>query len=442
MILTFSFEVVSGHTITIQWYKDDVAVADGTFDGVVVAGSTTNTMTITDPTTAWDGEYYAIVTDSTAECTTQTDPVDVTVPNVECALAITTQPVSEEINEGATLELTVAATGAVGTVTYQWYLDGVALEDGPSGAATISGATTATLTITDFTVALEGNYTVILIDTNFADCSVESDAATVSILYPLAILDVCGAYSTARRLRSDYAGDAFRVRRSSDNTDLDIGFVGDEVDTASLLTFAGAGDASIIIWYDQSTCGHNMTVIDSDHRPKIVVAGALQSDANGKPWMVLDANQDDGLFTSITSTVAATRFCVFSAIAHADTRVIHCGTAWYEGSVQQVGVDQLGLSGSAAAASPGPTYFVDVQYLVTAHLTGGAGSTIQLNTNLITTVNTGPFTFGVNAQVGYAATPGGRSFNGRISEFYNVEGVVADPERTEFQQNILDYFGL
>jgi hypothetical protein len=66
MILTFSFEVVAGHTVTIQWYKDDVAVVDGTYDGVVVAGATTNTMTITDPTAAWDGEYYAIVTDSTA----------------------------------------------------------------------------------------------------------------------------------------------------------------------------------------------------------------------------------------------------------------------------------------------------------------------------------------------------------------------------------------
>jgi hypothetical protein len=202
MILTFSFEVVSGHTITIQWYKDDVAVVDGTFDGVVVAGSTTNTMTITDPTAAWNGEYYAIVTDSTAECTTQTDPVDVEVPDV-CALAITTQPVSQELEVGEDLELTVASSGSVGIVTYQWYLDGVALEDGASGDATISGATTATLSITSITEALAGDYTVILVDTNFADCSIESDVATVTV------------NSDTARHNADFDGTNDRLTRAS-----------------------------------------------------------------------------------------------------------------------------------------------------------------------------------------------------------------------------------
>jgi hypothetical protein len=180
MILTFSFEVVSGHTITIQWYKDDVAVVDGTYDGVVVVGATTNTMTITDPTAAWNGEYYAIVTDSTAECTTQTDPVDVEVPAI-CSLSITTQPISQTLDEWDTLELTVAATGAVGTFTYQWFLDGVALTDGVNGDAIISGATSATLTVTHISDTLAGDYTVAVTDDGFADCSVESDTAVVAI---------------------------------------------------------------------------------------------------------------------------------------------------------------------------------------------------------------------------------------------------------------------
>jgi hypothetical protein len=155
-------------------------VVDGTFDGVVVAGSTTNTMTITDPTAAWNGEYYAIVTDSTAECTTQTDPVDVEVPEV-CALSITTEPESQDVVEGDDLELVVVGAGAQGLITYQWYLDGVALEDGASGSSTISGATAATLTVANITTDLMGYYTVTLIDTGFADCSVESEAAAVTV---------------------------------------------------------------------------------------------------------------------------------------------------------------------------------------------------------------------------------------------------------------------
>jgi hypothetical protein len=160
-----------------------VAVVDGAYDGVVVSGSTTNTMTITDPTAAWNGEYYAIVTDSTAECTTQTDPVDVEVPDV-CALAITTQPVSQELEVGEDLELTVTSSGSVGTVTYQWYLDGVALTNGASGDSTISGVTTASLTIENVTASLDGSYTVQIIDDAFADCSVVSNTATVTISAP------------------------------------------------------------------------------------------------------------------------------------------------------------------------------------------------------------------------------------------------------------------
>jgi len=42
-----------------------------------------------------------------------------------------------------------------------------------------------------------------------------------------------GAYSL-RKLRSAYTGSAIRVRRSSDSTEQDIGFVNNELDTVSL----------------------------------------------------------------------------------------------------------------------------------------------------------------------------------------------------------------
>ena len=42
-----------------------------------------------------------------------------------------------------------------------------------------------------------------------------------------------------RKLRNSYAGSAIRVRRSSDNAEQDIGFVGKNLDTGSLASFAG-----------------------------------------------------------------------------------------------------------------------------------------------------------------------------------------------------------
>lgn len=52
--------------------------------------------------------------------------------------------------------------------------------------------------------------------------------------YPNAAL----AYSL-RKLRTDYLGNAIRVRRSSDNTEQNIGFVGNDLDTTTMLDFVG-----------------------------------------------------------------------------------------------------------------------------------------------------------------------------------------------------------
>ena len=59
------------------------------------------------------------------------------------------------------------------------------------------------------------------------------------------------AYSL-RQLSSTYSGDAIVVRRASDNTTQAIGFVDNELDTASLETFCSGTDGFVTTWYDQS----------------------------------------------------------------------------------------------------------------------------------------------------------------------------------------------
>lgn len=93
------------------------------------------------------------------------------------------------------------------------------------------------------------------------------------------------AYSIARRLRSAYGtGPLIRVRRSSDNTEQDIGTVVDGgtgqrvLDTATLLTFAGAGSAFIRTVYDQSGRGRNFIQTTQANQPRIVNAGVLDVD--------------------------------------------------------------------------------------------------------------------------------------------------------------------
>jgi hypothetical protein len=78
-----------------------------------------------------------------------------------------------------------------------------------------------------------------------------------------------------RKLRTNYNGACIRVRRSSDNAEQDIGFVNNELDTASLLLFTGSGSGFVKTWYDQSLNAFNATNTTNSQQPRIVVSGAI-----------------------------------------------------------------------------------------------------------------------------------------------------------------------
>lgn len=191
MIITSQYRGVIGHSVTVQWYKDGVALVDGTYGSTIVSGALetltidaavmTTTLTIDNPDESFDGNYSATVTDNDVpSCEITTDNLEVESPAI-CRLEITVQPVSVETNAGNDIELTVVYEGEAGNVTFQWYKDDVALEDGASSIGTVSGATSATLAIADATTDAAGSYHVILVDDGVLDCSVQSDTATVTV---------------------------------------------------------------------------------------------------------------------------------------------------------------------------------------------------------------------------------------------------------------------
>lgn len=99
-----------------------------------------------------------------------------------------------------------------------------------------------------------------------------------------------GAFSL-RKLRTAYTGNCIRVRRSSDNTSLDIGFVNNQLDTTSLLSFVSSGDGFVSIWYDQIGSGYNFTQNTSSLQPKIVSSGVLLT-KNSKPTILFDGTSN------------------------------------------------------------------------------------------------------------------------------------------------------
>ena len=90
------------------------------------------------------------------------------------AVSISQQPAPATTCPGASASFAVAATG-VGTLTYQWRRNGTNLANGPG----ISGATSATLSLTNVQVASGGNYDSIVTS---ACGSVTSNQATLTIV--------------------------------------------------------------------------------------------------------------------------------------------------------------------------------------------------------------------------------------------------------------------
>jgi len=96
------------------------------------------------------------------------------------------------------------------------------------------------------------------------------------------------------KLDKNYTGSAIKVRRSSDNNELDIGFVNNELDTASLLDFVGSGNGFVTIIYDQ-VGSNNMTQTTSSKQGLIVSSGSVIL-KGGKPCII--RNNNDGRYIS------------------------------------------------------------------------------------------------------------------------------------------------
>ena len=91
-----------------------------------------------------------------------------------------------------------------------------------------------------------------------------------------------GAFSL-RLLSSSYVGNAIQVRRASDNTTQDIGFLNNQLDTASLNTFCSGTNGFVSIWYNQSDTNNNAIQTTSSNQPKIYDSINGVELENGKP---------------------------------------------------------------------------------------------------------------------------------------------------------------
>jgi hypothetical protein len=101
------------------------------------------------------------------------------------------------------------------------------------------------------------------------------------------------------KLKRKYTGKCLRVRRSSDNAEQDIGFVGTALDTTTLLAFVGAGNGFVTTWYDQSGSGFNLVQTTAASQPMIVSGGSYLN-------YIVSNGSTQCLYTAISGVLAIT----------------------------------------------------------------------------------------------------------------------------------------
>lgn len=132
------------------------------------------------------------------------------------------------------------------------------------------------------------------------------------------LLDTYGGAAAAysvRKLKSSYTGSALRVRRSSDNTEQDIGFDSSgNLDESALTTFVGSGSGYVTKWYDQSGNTRDASQTTQANQPRIVDAGTVEK-RNSDISLFFDGSND-----SLASTYSfSSAFTAFGVVNVAGT---------------------------------------------------------------------------------------------------------------------------
>lgn len=140
-----------------------------------------------------------------------------------------------------------------------------------------------------------------------------SEPETGGATYLLDDYPADAAYSL-RLLKADHAdSSAIRVRRSSDNAELDIGFTSEGyLDTASLKTFVGVNDGFVVTWYDQSGSENDATNGTASEQPLIASSGVVNR-LNGEPSISFTAG--NFLYAEYISNSSHSIFTVLNVAA-------------------------------------------------------------------------------------------------------------------------------
>ncbi|MDD5141112.1 MAG: immunoglobulin domain-containing protein [Verrucomicrobiales bacterium] len=167
---SFTVSAAGSAPLVYRWLKNTLPLADGGN----VSGSATATLTLSGVSTNDAASYSVTVSNSLGGITSPVATLTVMVPP-----AIITQPAGASVVAGTNVTFTVAASGSA-TLAFQWRKNGNALANGGN----VSGANSATLSLTNVSATDAANYSVTVTNTVG---SITSGNAALTVLGPPAI---------------------------------------------------------------------------------------------------------------------------------------------------------------------------------------------------------------------------------------------------------------
>ncbi|MEI8339903.1 MAG: GDSL-type esterase/lipase family protein [Verrucomicrobiota bacterium] len=174
------------------------------------------------------------------------------------------------------------ATGSMVTVTANTPASGYQFAGwtGATGALADPSSATTTLTMPSSPTSITATYSL--------------SGSTVYL--PATTTAPNGVFSLTKII-SAYSGPAITVVRSTDSASLDIGFLGQTLDTTAATNFAGGGTLTVSKVYDQSGNGNHLTQTTAAFRPKLFMT------AGSAPVIMVRQSE----YLNIPATLSANR---------------------------------------------------------------------------------------------------------------------------------------
>jgi hypothetical protein len=266
---------------------------------------------------------------------------------------------------------------------------------------------------------------------NFDTASLDRFIATGSGVLAGSYSNLAAAYSL-RQVVPGYSGFAIQIESASLTQDISFNPDG-TLDTGSISSFAGSGDAFVRIWYDQSGNNNHMSQSSATFQPKIYSGsqGSIILE-NGKPALQFDGT-DDTLVSSFSSTQPLTSLLVAKSLTNATATRFILGDSDVRLVYTNASSDFLAYAGGS---TPSFGAFNTNQNLFFTYVSGSSsrlgfnGGTISSTTNL------------GSSALGSLSIGGGTAYvNGTYQEVivYTTDQIS---NRTYIENNINSYYGI